>query len=85
MRLDATLRLLFVFYCFEAGIFLLTAPWFPSWDRVMIQLPYGWLRELALATALRASLSAFGTVHLVWGLHDLIGWFLQRRTHAGPA
>ena len=82
MRLDGSLRLLFVFYCLEAGAFLCAAPWLPTWDRTMVQLPPRALRELLLEPALRGALSGFGMVHLVWGFHDLVAMIGRRRSGA---
>lgn len=79
MRLDSSLRWLFVLYCFEAGAFLVTAPWLPTWDRTMIQLPLRSLREALLEPALRGTVSGFGVVHLVWAVHDLVGWVVRKR------
>jgi hypothetical protein len=79
MRLDVSLRLLFVVYCFEAGVFLLAAPWMPTWDRTMVQLPLRRMSELLLEPSLRGTLSGFGVVHLVWGLHDVVGMIGARR------
>ena len=74
-------RLLFVLYCVEAGVFLLLAPWSPVWDRVWAQVPLAGLYPLALKPVVRAAVSGFGLVHLVWGAHDLELW-LERRALA---
>ena len=42
-------------------------------------LPFGALRELLLTSWARAVISAFGLLHLVWGLHD-VDLFLRRST-----
>jgi hypothetical protein len=41
------------------------------WDRTLGQLPFQLLRAVALHPALRAGVTAFGLVHLIWGAHDL--------------
>lgn len=70
---------LFVFYCFEVGIFLVLAPWSQSWERLLLSLPLvsGWL-PLLTHPATRGLITGFGLVHLVWGVHD-IDFFLRQR------
>jgi hypothetical protein len=72
MRSSALFRVFFILYCAEAGLFLLFAPWSLVWDRTVMQLPLGVLRDLSMQPLLRSALSGFGLVHLVWGLHDLM-------------
>ncbi len=71
MRASFLFRLLFIFYCVEAGTFLLLVPWFPIWDRTLFHLPLEALRSVFLHSLVRAGVSGFGLVHLVWGAHDL--------------
>ena len=71
-------RLVFVLYCAEAGIFLLTAPWFPAWDRLAFAIPWGALRDLLLSSWTRGAVASFGALHLLWVLHD-VDLFLRRR------
>ena len=78
MRAGTVGRLLFVFYCVEAGVFLLLAPWSPIWDRVLAAVPIGGLYPFVLKPIVRAAVSAFGVVHLVWGAHDLELWLEER-------
>ena len=39
MRFGLLVLVFFVVYCFEAGLFLVVAPWNTAWDRVVVQLP----------------------------------------------
>jgi len=73
------IRLFFILYCFEAGLLLLFAPWYPEWDRLMLQLvPFQVLRLILLHPVFRGAVTGFGLVHLLWGLHDLIGVITRR-------
>lgn len=72
-------RILFLLYCIEAGVVLLLAPWSPSWDRAVIQIPDFHLQTLLLHGAMRGAISGFGFVHLIWGMHDLDGWLARRK------
>jgi hypothetical protein len=74
------LRLLFIFYCVEAGVLLIVAPWREVWDRLVVQVPYGSLRVLFLHPLFRGAVSGFGFIHLVWGAHDLDDWLARRRS-----
>lgn len=77
MRLESFLRVLFVLYCLEAGLFLVVTPWTPGWDRLFALLGDGLLRAVTADVWGRASVSGFGLVHLVWASHDL-DLFLHR-------
>ena len=81
MRAESIFRGVFLVYCVEAGLFLLMSPWLSAWTHAVLLLPFGPLREFLLTSWMRGLISAFGLLHLVWGLHDL-DLFL-RRPHAG--
>jgi len=73
------IRLFFILYCFEAGLLLLFAPWYPEWDRLALQLlPFQTLRLTVVHPAFRGAVTGFGAVHLLWGLHDLISLITRR-------
>jgi hypothetical protein len=82
MRSSSLFRILFILYCIEAGTFLVLAPWSPVWDRTLIQIPHEILRAFALHPFLRAAVTGFGIVHLVWGAHDLDDLIFRRRLRA---
>lgn len=77
MRAESIFRGVFLVYCAEAGLFLLIAPWMPAWNHAALLVPFGAPRELLLLSWTRSVVSAFGLLHLVWGLHDLV-LFLRR-------
>lgn len=83
MRSDVIFRLLFIFYCFEAGIFLVLAPWYPMWARTLGQLPLGPFYEISVHPVFRGGVTGFGLVHLIWGAHDLGHLLFRRRRRAG--
>ncbi len=85
MALRTTIRLLFILYCVEAGLLIALAPWSPSWDRALFQIPLPWLRNLFLMPLVRGGLTGFGLVHIVWGAHDLELWLAGRRSARGGA
>lgn len=71
-------RLLFVFYCVEAGAFLLLAPWSLVWDRTLAEISHGALYSFLAEPLARGAVSGFGLVHLIWGAHDLDLWLKMR-------
>jgi hypothetical protein len=77
--MESVFRVLFVFYCLEAGAFLLLAPWSPAWDRNFVQLPFGAAREVLLHSWFRGAVTGFGIVHLLWAIHDCEQWWTSRR------
>ncbi len=80
MRPGLLSRIFFVTYCLEAGVFLVLVPWSPGWDRFVYALPWVAIRPLLLTAIVRAAFSGFGLVHLIWGVHDLDGFFTSGRT-----
>jgi len=82
MRSSSLFRILFILYCIEAGTFLVLAPWSPVWDRTLIQIPNEILRAFLLHPYLRAAVTGFGLIHLVWGAHDLDDLIFRRRLRA---
>ena len=80
MRAESIFRGIFLIYCLEAGLFLLMSPWLEAWNHAALLLPFGPLRELLLSPWSRSLISAFGLLHLVWGLHDL-DLFLRRTSY----
>jgi hypothetical protein len=71
MRVDLFFLILFVIYCFEAGLFLTLAPWNAGWDRIAVQVPLAAARDLLLDGTFRGAITGFGLIHVIWGLHDL--------------
>ncbi len=71
MRWGTFVQVLFVLYCVQTGVFLVLAPWSPSWERLMLHLPLEGIYRLALSPTFRGTVTGFGLVHLVWGAHDL--------------
>lgn len=81
MRSVTLLQGLFILYCVEIGILLLILPWGPAWDRQIVALPFA--GDFLLNPWIRSSLSAFGVIHLVWGIHDLYFGFFARGNDDG--
>ena len=79
MRSGTLLRALFVFYCAEAGVFLLMAPWSSLWDRTVFQVPIPLIHTIYLHPLFRGAISGLGAIHLLWGAHDLEDWLARRR------
>ena len=79
MRVQTLLKALFIFYCAEAGAFLLMAPWSTLWDQTLFQVPSPLLQAVYLHPLFRGAVSGLGAVHILWGAHDLEAWLSRRR------
>lgn len=79
MRSGTLVRALFIFYCAEAGAFLIMAPWSALWDRAVFQIPFFLLQDLYQHPMFRGAISGLGAVHLLWGAHDLADWLSRRQ------
>lgn len=77
-------RLVFILYCLEAGLLLLVLPWTPLWDHTLVQIPFDTIRNFLLLPVVRGAVSGFGAVHLIWVLHDLVGFFRGRGRETDP-
>ena len=82
MRSSPLFRILFILYCIEAGTFLVLVPWFPVWDRTLMQIPNEILRAVVLHLLFRSVITGYGIIHLVWGAHDLDGLLFRPPLHA---
>lgn len=64
-------QFLYLFYCVEAGLFLLLAPWSLLWlHGYYAQVPG--LRAILLSGYVRGGVSAFGLLILAAGAADLV-------------
>ena len=84
---SSLVRLLFVIYCVEAGLFLVIAPWLEFWDLLVARsaLSQAHLGPFLLLPWVRGAVSGFGLVHLIWGVHDLERLLLRPRRSEAPA
>jgi hypothetical protein len=82
MRASSLFRILFILYCIEAGTFLVLAPWSPVWDRMLLLVSNEAMRAAGLHPFVRAAVTGFGLIHLVWGAHDLDDLIFRRRVRA---
>ena len=78
---SSLLRVLFVIYCVEAGLFLVIAPWREFWNLLVTRsaLSHAHLGAFLLLPWVRGAVTGFGLVHLIWGIHDLERILLSRR------
>ncbi len=78
---SSLLRVLFVIYCVEAGLFLVIAPWREFWNLLVSRsaLSQAHLGTLFMLPWVRGAVSGFGLIHLIWGIHDLERMLLSRR------
>ena len=79
------LRVLFVIYCVEAGLFLVIAPWREFWNLLVSRsaLSQAHLGAFLMLPWVRGAVTGFGLIHLIWGIHDLERILLGRRGSSG--
>ena len=65
---------IYLVYCFEAGVFLTVAPWSRHWGaNVFFDLLPG-IRDLLLNAYVRGAVSGVGLLHLLLGATDLFNY-----------
>jgi hypothetical protein len=71
--------LIYLFYLFEVGLFLLLVPWSSLWDGnyFMAELPM--LRSLCLSPFTRGAVSGMGCLLLLAGVVDALAFIREER------
>jgi hypothetical protein len=84
---SSLLRVLFVIYCVEAGLFLVIAPWRDFWNLLVSRsaLSQAHLGAVLMLPWVRGAVTGFGLIHLIWGIHDLERILLGKRASNGKA
>lgn len=73
------IRILFILYCIEVGLFLTVFPWTSGWQQQLLLVLPVKLERLVASPFLRSAVSAFGLVHIALGCHDLERWLARAR------
>jgi hypothetical protein len=64
------LVLVFIFFCFELGIFLIIFPWSQYWDNNFFLFHLAFLRPLVLNNYFRGAVAGLGVVDLALGFWE---------------
>jgi len=75
--------LFFAFYCIEAGLFFLIAPWTRLWTLNPLLHSNATLSIMAANPFVRGFVSGFGVVHLLIAAKDLVRISQARRQRQG--
>ena len=70
--------LIYLFYCFEVGLFLLFIPWMKAWEANYFLERYAFLRPILLSGYTKGAVSSLGLVHLLLGFSDAMDFFGAR-------
>ena len=70
---------LFIFYCFEAGVFFIIAPWTRFWTMNPLLHMTPALGVLADNFYVRGFVTGFGLVHLLLGLREIAGLIMRKK------
>ena len=76
---DRLRALVYLFYLFEVGIFLLLVPWSPFWEGNYFVTRLPLLRELCLSPFARGAISGVGILHLLVGAIDSLTFIRLER------
>jgi hypothetical protein len=76
--------LIYLFYLFEVGLFLLLVPWSPLWVANYFVAAFPWLRPICLSPFTRGAVSGLGLLHLLAGLIDSVTFIREERPTEGP-
>ena len=62
--------LLYLFYLFEVGLFLLVVPWSALWEGNYFALQLAWVGAVCRNPYARGAISGLGLLHLVAAVRD---------------
>lgn len=71
--------LVYLFYLFEAGLFLLLVPWSSLWEGNYFVAKLPAVRTLCLSPFTRGAVSGIGLLHLLVGVIDSVGFIRMER------
>ena len=77
---DRLRALVYLFYLFEVGIFLLLVPWSPFWENNYFVARLPLLREVCLSPFARGAISGIGVLHLLVGAIDSVAFIRMERS-----
>ena len=76
---DRLRALVYLFYLFEVGIFLLLVPWSSVWEGNYFVTRLPLFRELCLSPFARGAISGVGILHLLVGAIDSLTFIRLER------
>ena len=65
--MNTLLRILYILFCFQVGIFLLILPWMRLWESHSLLLQYPAVRPVMLNNFFRGAVSGLGIVNVLIG------------------
>jgi len=71
--------LIYLFYLFETGLFLLLVPWSSLWEGNYFLAELPMLRSLCLSPFARGAVSGIGFLHLLVGVFDSVVFIREER------
>jgi len=76
---DRLRALVYLFYLFEVGIFLLLVPWSPFWDSNYFVTWLPLIKDFCLSPFVRGAVSGVGVLHLLVGALDSLTFIRTER------
>ena len=65
------IRVLFILYCFEAGVFFVIVPWTKFWTHNPLLHSFDFVRLIAENFFFRGLTTGFGLVHFIVGIGEI--------------
>jgi len=76
------IRVLFVLYCFEAGVFFVMVPWTKFWAQNPLLQSFEMIRPIVENFFFRGLVSGFGLVHFIVGIGEIGALLRGRQSHS---
>jgi hypothetical protein len=71
-RLGRILKVIYILYCIEAGIFLLWLPWLSIWDANFFTFIYPQILPVITNSFLKGAVLGLGIVNIMIGIHEVV-------------
>ena len=71
-RLGRILKIIYILYCIEAGIFLLWLPWLSIWDVNFLTAIYPQILPVITNSFLKGAVLGLGIVNIMIGIHEVV-------------
>lgn len=75
-HLNRWLKVLYIVFCFELGVFLLLLPWVSMWERNFFVRRYLWLAAMVRNYFFRGAVSGLGLADIFLAVSE--AWHLRR-------
>ena len=79
--MKALLKILYILFCFQVGIFLLVFPWLRLWESHGLLLQFPAVRSIMMNNFLRGAISGLGIVNVIIGGMEVVNFGRRNASH----